>query len=149
MNLIKFRQIDRLLRLSHRCIYTTCHVSIKQTTYTKKAQEAQDPNSPVKFSTSDAKKWDSMNTFAPEKGRRVPAAQPFIIVACLSIFLVYFIFIREENELDRKLMRPLEETVPNIKEFTLRKQIEEYERLGLDSRELKHALASEIKRKKN
>lgn len=103
---------------------------------------------PVKFSTSEAKKWDAMDTFVPEKGRRVPPSQPIIIVLSVTVFLIYFLLLREENELDRKLLRPLEESVPNIKEFTLRKQIQQYENMGLDSSELKQALSVEIKNRR-
>jgi hypothetical protein len=39
--------------------------------------------------------------------------------------------------------------VPNIKEMTIRGQISNYERMGLDTRSLKESLEKEIKNKKN
>jgi hypothetical protein len=39
--------------------------------------------------------------------------------------------------------------VPNIKEMTIRGQIANYERMGLDTRSLKESLENEIKNKKN
>ncbi len=59
---------------------------------------------------------------------------------------VYFVLIREENELDELMMRPLEDVVPNIKEQTLMASIANYERMGLDTRELKEALKIEIEK---
>ena len=125
--------------------YTLISATLNRT----KASSTNTPNrdEPVKFSTSDAKKWDSMNTFVPEKGRRTPPTQPIIVILSVSVFLVYFLLLREENELDEALMRPLEDSVPNIKEFTLKKQIEQYDSMGLDSAKLKQALSGEIKKR--
>ena len=38
-------------------------------------------DAPIKFSTSDAKKWDPINTFISEKARKQPISQPFIVVS--------------------------------------------------------------------
>lgn len=62
--------------------------------------------------------------------------------------MVYFLLLREENELDEYISRPLEQAVPNIKVMTLKHQIAQYESMGLDSRELKLALEREIKKSK-
>lgn len=100
---------------------------------------------PVKFSTSDAKKWDSMDTFMSAKMRKQPTSQPFIVIGSLMVFFVYFTFLRERNELDEIFERPLEATVPNVKEMTLKHQILQYEQMGLDTRALKEALDKETK----
>ena len=61
--------------------------------------------------------------------------------------LIYFIFIREENELDQVFTQTLDASVPNVKEMTLRHQIARFERLGLDTSELKRSLQEELKNK--
>lgn len=103
---------------------------------------------PVKYSTSKAKQWDSIDTFVSKQTRAQPASQPFIVVFSTLIFLLYFGLLREENDLDRRISQPLEETIPNIKEMTLRHQILQYEQMGLDTRNLKEALAKELGNKK-
>jgi hypothetical protein len=104
---------------------------------------------PVKFSTSKAKAWDPIDTFISSKARKQPTSQPFIVIGSILIFLLYFTFIREQNELDEIFDRPLEATIPNVKEMTLKYQIAQYEQMGLDTTNLKQALEKEIKSKKN
>ena len=105
-------------------------------------------DAPVKFSSSNAKKWDSMDTFYPERARRQPMSQPFIVIGSVVVFLIYFCVLREPNEIDEMLERPLEQNVPNVKEMTLRHQILQYEQMGLDTRALKEALKKELEAKK-
>jgi hypothetical protein len=111
------------------------------------AQANTKNDAPVKFSTSKAKSYDPTITFISTGGdRQQPRYQPFIISFFLVVMFVYFVLIREENELDELMMRPLEDVVPNIKEQTLMASIANYERMGLDTRELKEALKIEIEK---
>ena len=100
---------------------------------------------PVQFSTSKAKAHDPVNTFVRNNNK--PASQFFIIIGSILVLFVYAIF-REENELDSMFDRPLEDTIPNIREMTLRYQIEDYKKMGLDTTELQQALKKELERQK-
>ena len=100
---------------------------------------------PVQFSTSKAKAHDPVKTFVHNNNK--PASQFFIIIGSILVLFVYSIF-REENELDNMFNRPLEDTIPNIREMTLRYQIEDYKKMGLDTTELQHALKKELERQK-
>lgn len=102
---------------------------------------------PVKFSSSKAKSWDPVDTFINKNTRAMPTIQPFLVALCTMSLFVYFAFIREPNEIDDKLSRSLEESVPNVKEMTIRRQIIQYEKIGLDTRELKQALSKELEKK--
>jgi hypothetical protein len=104
---------------------------------------------PVKFSTSKAKAWDPVDTFISARARKQPISQPFIVIGSILMFLLYFTYIREPNEMDEIFDRPLEATIPNVKEMTLKYQIAQYEQMGLDTTSLKQALEREIKNKKN
>ena len=108
---------------------------------------AEDKTSPVKFSTSKAKSHNPMDTFISSKQRQQSPWQPIMVIGSLAVLFVYVAFVREENSLDRKFDRPLDETIPNIKEMTLRNQIAKYESMGLDTRELKKALEKERERR--
>lgn len=121
--------------LVHRRIFST---SLKH------AKSSNITDEPVKYSTSKAKTWDSIDSFTSKTSRTQPTSQPFIVALSTLIFLLYFILIREENALDRKVSKPLEDNVPNIKEMTLKHQILKYEQMGLDTRELREALRKEI-----
>ncbi|RNA27006.1 hypothetical protein BpHYR1_047356 [Brachionus plicatilis] len=117
-------------------------------TSNKLANNSNLTDEPVKYSTSKAKTWDSINSFTSKTTRTQPTSQPFIVALSTFIFLAYFILIREENALDKKVSRPLEESVPDIKEMTLKHQILQYEQMGLNTRELREALRKEIELKK-
>lgn len=101
------------------------------------------------FLKGKAKKWDSINTFIDPKTREQPSIQPLIVISSVLIFLGYFIFLREENELDQIFTQTLDESVPNVKEMTLRRQIIRFENLGLDTSDLKKSLEEELKNKTN
>ena len=70
-------------------------------------------------------------------------------MSSILVLLIYFVFLREENELDQIFTRTLDESVPNVKEMTLRRQIIRFENLGLDTSSLKKSLEEEIKNKLN
>jgi hypothetical protein len=137
-----FKQINSLQRLN----YANKLVFSKRCLTTAKPRN-DTIDEPAKFSTSKAKSWDPVDTFIHKNTRSMPKIQPFVVVFSAITMLVYFVFIREENEIDTILSRTLEESVPNVKEMTLRTQIAKYENLGLDTRELKQALAKELEKK--
>ncbi|CAF0778242.1 unnamed protein product [Brachionus calyciflorus] len=114
----------------------------------KNLKDSKISDEPIKYSTSKAKTWDSIDSFMSKTARTTPKSQPIIVSLSVLAFLLYFILIREENELDKKVSRPLEESVPNIKEMTLKHQILQYEQMGLNTRELREALKKELELKK-
>jgi hypothetical protein len=102
---------------------------------------------PIRFSTSQAKTWDSVNTFITANKDDQPRLQPFIVVLSTLVLFIYFAILREPNEIDDVLSKPLDQLVPNIKEQTLRQSIRHYEKMGLDTKELRAALAEEVAKK--
>lgn len=69
---------------------------------------------PVVYSTSKAAQWKAQYTFRPLVPNPPPEAQRWSVIISTTIFLLYFLVLREENDLDEKLYRPLQETVPDI-----------------------------------
>jgi hypothetical protein len=117
--------------------------------YSKDAPNASKADDAVKFSTSKAASYNPTSTFFDTSKRlEEPFYQPLIVCFFLFVFLVYFLLLREENELDELLSKPIEDTVPDIKEMTLVASITHYEKMGLDTRELKEALKIELEKKK-
>lgn len=103
---------------------------------------------PVKFSTSKAKTWDSVDSFvARGGGNEHPRLQPIIVGISTVVMFIYFTLLREPNEIDEMLSRPLDDVVPNVREQTLRAAIINYERMGLETKELKEALKQELEKK--
>lgn len=71
---------------------------------------------PYQYTTSNAAKWKAAQSFrAPEND--APPAQRWSVVASIAAFLIYFCILREENDLDQHLARPITETIPELKTF--------------------------------
>lgn len=95
---------------------------------------------PIQFSTSKASAWSLANTMvAPE--RDIPWYQPFIVSASTAIFLVYFLLLREENDLDDTINKSLFETVPQLEEDQVKIALAYEQRQGRDTRALEKRLA--------
>ncbi len=111
------------------------------------ADKSTERDTPVKFSTSKAKSHNPMDTFIAPNQRGKSQVNIFIVLGSFMVVMVYAAF-REENSLDRIFEKSLEQTVPNVKEMTLRNEIKKYEDIGLDTRKLRLALNEEIESKK-
>ena len=80
-----------------------------------------------------------MDTFYPPQ-RQAPWYEPWVVGVSVTVFLVYFCILREENDIDEKLGDPLFKNVPQLEEPTLVAAIEAYKRQGKDSTELQKRL---------
>ena len=67
--------------------------------------EPLDTDKPYKYSTSKARNHSSLDTFAPIPKYVPPWYQRFSIIISLSICLVYFTMMREENDIDEELYK--------------------------------------------
>ncbi len=94
--------------------------SVKQTSM-KDTFEAMDK--PVKYSKSKASDWKSVDSFMPPI-RDVPWYQPPVVAGSVAIFLIYFLFLREENDLDTEIATSLYDRIPGLEEQQLRASIE-------------------------
>lgn len=72
----------------------------------KQNEEDFDANQPLKFFGSNAESWRGAET---RSGRLklAPKYQPEIVSISVIVFLIYFCYLREENEVDEKLKRDL------------------------------------------
>lgn len=75
-------------------------------------------NEPIKFSTSPAAK----KTTAPVLRRtniEMPWYQPYSIVGSLTVFLIYFCILREENDIDKEFDKTLYERIKGLEKEQL------------------------------
>ncbi|XP_015187160.1 PREDICTED: uncharacterized protein LOC107072072 [Polistes dominula] len=77
-----------------------------------KTVDDENLDEPIKYSTSKAATWLAAETRSPMMDRHPQESN--VIVISLSIFFIYFFILREENDLDLLLEKPLSETVPGI-----------------------------------
>lgn len=79
---------------------------------------SKDSDQPVTYSTSKAAAWKAEQSFRSPNYDKVPDAQRWSVLASLTAFLLYFLVLREENDFDQYLARPLTETVPDLEKVT-------------------------------
>uniref|UniRef100_A0A6B0UYW9 Putative conserved protein with signal anchor n=1 Tax=Ixodes ricinus TaxID=34613 RepID=A0A6B0UYW9_IXORI len=72
---------------------------------------------PVVYSTSKAAQWKAQHSFRPMMDHDPPALQRYSVILSTAAFLIYFCILREENDLDEILDRPLSATVPDIEKI--------------------------------
>ncbi|XP_033214171.1 uncharacterized protein LOC117171199 [Belonocnema kinseyi] len=77
-----------------------------------KLQEEIDLDKPVEYSKTEAAKWLAKHTREPEENK--PPYQTYVISGSLAVFMVYFCILREENDLDLLIDRPLDEVLKNL-----------------------------------
>ncbi|XP_041978623.1 uncharacterized protein LOC121732736 [Aricia agestis] len=80
--------------------------------------EASEENAPIKFSTSPAARRGLSPVIRVQKDS-MPWYQPFSIVGSVAIFLIYFCFIREENDLDLEFNKTLYERIKGLEKHQL------------------------------
>ena len=67
----------------------------------------EDDEKPIKFTTSPAAKWSSTQTFKNVTYEDRLWYQPYIVISSLAIFMIYFFYFREENDIDKKFNKSL------------------------------------------
>ncbi|KAK7494418.1 hypothetical protein BaRGS_00014310 [Batillaria attramentaria] len=95
---------------------------------------------PIRFTGSKAASWSMTNAkIAPKLD--APWYQPISVALSLGVFLFYFLFLREENDLDIELNYTLFERVPGMEENQLKVAIDYNRMYGKDTTELERRLA--------
>lgn len=95
---------------------------ITTTKHSKSKKELPDDGA-VKFSESKAAKW-SMAKANITSRRDVPQYQLFSVVGSVSVFLIYFLYLRQPNDLDEELNVSLFEHVPGLEQQLKIKSLE-------------------------
>lgn len=68
-------------------------------------------NKPVKYTTSPAYDWKAQHSRIGSKAEFGPWYEPHVVSASLILFMIYFFILREENDIDLLLDKPLSETL--------------------------------------
>lgn len=111
--------------ICYRCFHRTVINTAKKSKNVKE-------EGPIPFSQSKAASWNSQLSFSPP-AKDVPWYQPFSVLGSTTIFLVYFLFLREENEMDIELNQTLYERVPALEKNQLTGAIKYHKESGEDT----------------
>lgn len=87
----------------------------------KKQIELPEDNTPIKFiGTPAASMFARTSRHGPNVNLEdIPWFQPYVVVGSVAIFMLYFCYFREENDMDQELERTLYERVPGLEETQL------------------------------
>lgn len=88
---------------------------------TSKQQSAgeDEDDTPVRYSTSAARQWQARTSrTGPEMNRLW--YEPYVILGSITIFMIYFTMLREENDVDEELSRSLYSRIEGLEEYQLR-----------------------------
>ncbi|XP_046581920.1 uncharacterized protein LOC124289352 [Haliotis rubra] len=105
-----------------------------------------DGNEAIPFTSSKAASWKTQDSFGPPP-RDMPWYQPISISLSLAVFLTYFMFIREENDVDLELNKSLFQRVPGLEEHQVKMAIKHGQERGLDTKDLELRLTEILHQK--
>lgn len=91
--------------------------------YSRKPEKNDIENDqPVKYTTSPAAGFSAKSSIKEDNNRLW--YEPEVILVSLSVFLIYFLVLREENDLDEQIYKPLHHTISGLEEVQLKSVIE-------------------------
>nr|XP_045594514.1 uncharacterized protein LOC123755776 isoform X2 [Procambarus clarkii] len=134
------RPRDLLSRLRYPRRLTSVNCRFKTTL---PPEEEIDLDKPIKFSTSRAATWRAQETFSgyPSDKNRPPWMQPYVVSLSLTVFLLYFCYFREENDIDNKFSRTLYDHIDGLEEKQLEICLKHYQETGQDTKAILERLA--------
>lgn len=86
-----------------------------KTQYTENNENNEDK--PVPYLSSQAANWKAEHARIPPS-KDVSWITPYSVTISTAAFLIYFLILREENDIDDIIYRPLPETVKGIEKFS-------------------------------
>jgi hypothetical protein len=105
-------------------IYPAC-------THTEKSED--ELAIPVQYSKSKAATWKAEDTRSGGGHKDYPWFQPYVISGSLSVFLLYFCILREENDIDEELGKSLYDRIAGLEERQLQIALKYNSEHGLDT----------------
>ncbi|CAL4248586.1 unnamed protein product, partial [Meganyctiphanes norvegica] len=103
-----------------------------------------DLTAPVKFSASRAATWKVRDTYGSSKTDDLTKGvwyEPYIVSLSVTVFLIYFALLREENDVDDKLTVSLYNHIDGLEEKQLEISLKHNIEAGLDTRAIITRLA--------
>uniref|UniRef100_A0A1L8D923 Uncharacterized protein n=1 Tax=Nyssomyia neivai TaxID=330878 RepID=A0A1L8D923_9DIPT len=99
----------------------------------------KDEAAPLPYIGSNAGSWRAQQTRSGPMMHGV-WYQPYVVMGCLIIFMIYFCIIREENDIDLELQKTLYERIDGLEEAQLRIRHKYNIENGLDVKDIEARL---------
>lgn len=87
--------------------------------FSTRSADDDDETGPIKYTTSKAANWKARYSNSGVPFDNDPKIQPFVVMASLAVFMLYFFQLREENDIDKALEQSIFERRPDIEMATL------------------------------
>lgn len=100
--------------------------------HTTKITEEVIEEGPIKYSTSKASVWRARDTRTGGQSERL-WYEPYVLLGSITVFMVYFLMLREENDIDADLSRSLFSRIAGLEEAQLLASLEYNKQRGLDT----------------
>ncbi|RZF35235.1 hypothetical protein LSTR_LSTR009359 [Laodelphax striatellus] len=105
---LKFSQQTNVSALSPCRSVSTVQSATDKIKRNEDGEEEEENNEPVKFTTSKAANWRAEHTWRGTD-EDIPPIQPMVVSLSVGALLVYFFYLREENDVDQKLIKDLDD----------------------------------------
>nr|XP_023027610.1 uncharacterized protein LOC111515627 [Leptinotarsa decemlineata]XP_023027611.1 uncharacterized protein LOC111515627 [Leptinotarsa decemlineata] len=115
-----------------RCIYR-----LPKTNFCTKGKPKEEilDDGPIKFSSSAARTYKAHTTRTGENESRL-WYEPYVIVVSMTVFMIYFCILREENDIDADLSTSLYSRIHGLEEFQLKQSLEYNKKHGLPTKDI-------------
>ncbi|CAL8097447.1 unnamed protein product [Orchesella dallaii] len=100
------------------------------------SQDEDDLDKPIQFTTSKAAQFTAYETLSGDPFPDSPWYQPYVVVFSTGVFLLYFLALREENDVDERIGQPLWQKVPGLEKQQLHVVLEYNRNHGLDTKDI-------------
>ena len=87
--------------------------------YSKEAEKVLNPDEPIKFFGSEAAKWKAQQTRRGHADDKL-WYQPYVVMASVAVFMLYFCVLREESDVDGELNKSLYDRVDGLEAIQLK-----------------------------
>ncbi|XP_055379796.1 uncharacterized protein LOC129610966 [Condylostylus longicornis] len=85
---------------------------------TSNAKKSEESDQPIQFLGSKAASWHAKDTRSGHVDEML-WYQPYVVIASVAVFLIYFCILREENDIDKKLEGSLFDHISGLEEAQL------------------------------
>ncbi|CAG0899075.1 unnamed protein product [Darwinula stevensoni] len=91
----------------------------------RRQAKVEDPDDPVKFSSSKAAEWRVQQTYGNplRLEDQPPSSQAYVVIASIAAFLIYFCILREENDWDEYMNLNLYERLNQLEQEQLEEKL--------------------------
>ncbi|XP_012279105.1 uncharacterized protein LOC105699003 [Orussus abietinus] len=105
-------QYKNAIQLTHRDLTVRCLSN--GTTIKKDTCNDEDLDAPIKYSTSEAATWEAKHSLRNVDDDTL-WYQSHVVTVSVAVFLIYFLMLREENDIDRLFDRDMDQCLEDTK----------------------------------